>query len=125
MKRFTITADNAETVIPAIGKYLRAMSLESPQEVAIKPHKRKRSDEQNRRLWSIYRVIGDELGYTDDEIHALMVYKHLGMLTKEIAGQTIEYLPSTTKLNTSEMSEYQERIERWAGTMNIRLPYYE
>jgi len=41
---------------------------------------------------------------------------------KEIAGLTVESLPSTTKLKVGEMCEYQEAIERWAGSMGIRLP---
>lgn len=125
MKRFTVTQDNRDEVIPRIGIYLRALNCEKPQHVTVDDKKETRRTCQNALLWKWYGIIGGELGYTKDEIHNLMRFKHLGMQTVEIAGETIETLPSTTRLSVGEMSEYMESVSRFAGQMNIRLPMEE
>jgi hypothetical protein len=78
--------------------------------------KSNRSLEQNLRLWELYTSIGNHLGIEKDKIHELMGYKFLRYQT-EIAGMPIEVVKSTTKLTTTEMSEYQHQIEIWAQTM--------
>jgi hypothetical protein len=45
-----------------------------------------------------------------------MGYKFLRYQT-EIAGNPVELVKSTTKLNTKEMTEYQEHIEQWASQL--------
>jgi len=122
MKRFILRPENRAALIPVIEQYLHNLNCDKPMVVEVKEYKRNRSVEQNSRLWSIYKIIGDELGYTVEEIHDLMRTMFLGRVVKEIAGQTVESLPSTTKLKVGEMCEYQEAIERWAGSMGIRLP---
>jgi len=121
-KRFTLTNDNRAEVIPRIGEYLKALNCEKPHSVIISERKETRRTQQNSLLWKWYSVIGDELGYTRDEIHDLLRYKILGMESKEIAGEAIETLPSTTKLSVGEFSEYMEQVSRFAASMNIRLP---
>jgi hypothetical protein len=44
-----------------------------------------------------------------------MGYKFLRYQT-EIAGMPVELIKSTTKLTTSDMTEYQNAIEIWAQT---------
>jgi hypothetical protein len=78
--------------------------------------KSNRSLEQNLRLWELYTSIGNHLGIEKDKIHELMGYKFLRYQT-EIAGMPIEVVKSTTKLTTTEMSEYQHQVEIWAQTM--------
>ena len=54
------------------------------------------------------------IGETPDRVHELMGWKFLRE-QKEINGETVETIKSTTKLDTAEMAEYQESIERWAN----------
>ena len=75
-----------------------------------------RSDEQQKRLWVLYKSIGDHLGYTKDEIHILMGYKFLRR-NRTINGENIETIQSTTKLSVKSMLEYQQNIEIWASQM--------
>ncbi len=82
--------------------------------VSAKPRKDKRTIEQNRRLWDLYTAIGDHIGETKDRVHELMGWKFL-RYQDVVAGQQVELIKSTTKLNTKEMAEYQEAIERWAA----------
>jgi len=94
-------------------------------EVVIRPHKRNRSLDQNALYWKWLQIIGDYLGYTKDEMHVLLRYKFLGHEEREIAGEKILVLPSTTKLNVGEMWDYLNDIERFALSLGIRLPSME
>lgn len=85
-------------------------------EVIIKEKEDKRTLEQNSRLWKLYTSIGDYLGYTKDEVHDLMGFKFL-RYQREIAGEIIEDIESTTKLDTEKMAWYQQQIEFWASQM--------
>jgi len=90
--------------------------------VTVVEAKASRSNEQNLRLWELYTSIGNHLGIEKDKIHELMGYKFLRYQT-EIAGMPIELIKSTTKLTTSEMTEYQEQIEVWGQTMGWGWDY--
>ena len=75
-----------------------------------------RSLESNERLWALYNSIGNYLGEDATTIHQLMGYKFLRYQT-EIAGNAVELVRSTTKLDSKQMAEYQENIERWASQL--------
>jgi len=85
-------------------------------EILIRESKSQRTLDQNRRLWDLYRSVGDHLGYTADEMHLLMGYKFLRQ-NKYIGNDLIEFIESTTALDTSKMATYQSQIEYWAGQM--------
>lgn len=84
-------------------------------EIHIRKRKTKRTLEQNARLWSLYRSIGDWIGVTDDEMHEYMGNKFLKYV-RTINGEDVISIESTTKLDTKKMTEYQEKIEAWAAT---------
>ena len=72
-----------------------------------------RSLEQNERLWALYGSVANHLGEDASTIHELMGYKFLRE-QREICGNPVELIKSTTKLTTSDMTEYQNSIEVWA-----------
>ncbi len=80
--------------------------------------KSKRTIEQNSRLWSLYTALGNYIGLDADEVHELMAYKFL-RYQKEVNGKVEEFVKSTTKLNTAEMVEYQDAIERWGAQIGF------
>jgi hypothetical protein len=86
--------------------------------VNVEPFKSTRSKEQNSRLWKLYTELGKYIGESPDAIHELMGYKFLREL-KTINGQVVEIIKSTTKLNTKQMGEYQDAIERWAAEIGF------
>mgnify|MGYP002347766258 CR=1 FL=1 len=72
--------------------------------------KETRSDKQNRYYWGVVlKIIGDDLGYSTDEIHQLMQREFLKYENKENV-----FFRSTTTLNTKEMETYLENIRRFA-----------
>ena len=107
-----MTKENLENLITK----LKELDFSKRWRVTVVEAKANRSLEQNERLWELYTSIGNHLGIEKDKIHELMGYKFLRYQT-EIAGTPVELIKSSTKLTTSEMSEYQHQIEIWAQTM--------
>jgi len=102
--------------LPNLTTYLASLDFNQNWEVVIRLSKSKRSLEQNRRYWDMLRSVGDFLGYSADECHLLFGYKFLRQ-HKYVGDQLIEFIESTTKLNTAEMTRYQEQIELYAGQL--------
>ncbi len=90
-------------------------------EVIIQPYKAKRSLDQNALYWKWITIIGDELGYTKDEMHETLMRQHLPpKIVSTMAGDVEVY--SSTKLSVKEMSRYMELVEITAGTYGVKLP---
>ena len=88
-------------------------------EITVKRHRKRRSLNQNRMYWAwvteVADAVSDYTGYERDEIHEFFKQNFLPGRTIEIAGMEAEHR-TTTKLDTKEMSEYCDRIHRWAST---------
>lgn len=80
-------------------------------------------------MFKWYEVIGNEVGYTKEELHEMMKAKIFG--TKELKTKTLDGKPmaltipngSTTKLDTKKMTEFLEAVEMLAAELNITLPH--
>ena len=101
-------------------KRIENLSPEQRWTVSVKPYKSTRSLDQNSRLWKLYNDLGAYIGHTPDEVHLLMGYKFLREL-KTVGGEAVEVIKSTTKLNTKDMTVYQENIERWASEIGFEF----
>jgi hypothetical protein len=101
---------------------LKALDWTKRWRVTVVEFKENRSHEQNLRLWELYTSIGNHLGIEKDKIHELMGYKFL-RYQSIIGGFPVELIKSTTKLTTSEMTEYQQQIEVWGQTMGWGWDY--
>jgi len=112
---FNITKSN----LPALTAKLQdLMDFQSDKQwqVVIQERNSDRSLEQNARLWDLYTSIGNHLGYTANEIHDLMGYKFLLVVTY-VGLDKITKIRSTTDLSVKEMGEYQMKIESWASNL--------
>lgn len=104
-------------------EHLERLDLKGPILMTVKPYKEKRSTSQNSLYWLWLGIIAKELGYSKDDMHAVMAHKFLSPEIKEIMGEQIEIIKSTTKLNIHEFTEYLNEIEIFAsGFLNIILP---
>lgn len=105
--------------------------MDKPWQVEIKPYKKNRSLAQNKLYWKWITCIGDEIGYTSDELHAIMADKFLLDEIIEYGGKEIRKDKSTSRLTTKQFTEYLEKIDRFASAeLGIVLPspediYYE
>lgn len=95
---------------------------EQPLEVNIKPYKKNRSLEQNNLYWPWVTIIGNELGYTKEDMHEVLMRKFLTPHIVEIDGVQIETY-STKRLKVKEMSEYLQHIDVFAAELGVVLPH--
>ena len=99
-------------------KRLDTLDPNTRWQVSVIEYKSKRSVEQNSRLWQLYNDLGNHIGESPDKIHELCGFKFLRYQTV-VNGETIEAVRSTTKLNTQEMTDYQDAIVRWAAEIGF------
>lgn len=111
MINFVLTKNNLRDLIIQIDK----LDKDTIWQVTIKERKIQRTADQNKRLWKLYTVIGDYLGYSAEEMHELITYKFLRQV-KVINGEKLVHIPSTSSLSVDDMVEYQKQIEFWAST---------
>lgn len=105
------------------GLHIQRLDVTKAWEVTIRPHKSKRSIDQNSLYWSWLSIIADETGNTANDIHEWCRDEFLPCSEIKVAGVAHLARPSTTALTTKEMTDYLNRIEAWAGTdLGIILP---
>jgi hypothetical protein len=75
-----------------------------------------RSSQQNNYYWNAVRIIAEELGYTENEMHST-IKNHF-----EIESTHFE-IESTKTLSTKEFASFIERLVRWSAIeLNIIIP---
>jgi len=111
MINFILTKNNHQVFYDLINK----LDKDKFYQITVKERKVQRSTDQNKRLWMLYTTIGNDIGYSAEEMHELLTYKFLSN-EKVINGEKIVHVPSTSKLSVDDMIEYQKQIEFWAST---------
>ena len=82
----------------------------------------KRSLPQNKLMWMWYKCIEDSTGTPANDIHEYYKSKFL-CYPKTIYGRQYIVVGSTTSLNTTQFTEYLNKIQADAATeLGIRLP---
>lgn len=84
---------------------------------------KKKSNEQNRYLWgAVYPILLDEIRQQGnemsvEELHLLCKYQFLEKrsICNKNTGETIEIMPTTATLSTSQMIDYIESIRQWSS----------
>lgn len=98
-------------------------------EIVLRPYQSKRSTEQNKRLWALYREIADNVWvdgrkFDQDTWHEYFKRRFIGCTERVLPdGGTETRGISTKTLNTAEMAEYQTRIEAWAAEQGVIFEY--
>lgn len=106
--------------------YLKSLNIDKPMVAEIKPFRRNRTNAQHRLLFMWLSIIGQELGYETEEIHAVFKDKFLTGETVVFQGKGFYVTPTTTTLNTKEFTEYLDKIDRFASSeLGIVLPHPE
>jgi hypothetical protein len=120
MKSFIVK--KAEDMLQVLS-YLRSVNVEKPLDISIKVYKPNRSAAQNRLYWKWIAIMGDDLGYTKDELHAVLAVKFLGTEEINCMGETITQPISTSTLLVPSFSEYLKHIEIFSHSeLGILLP---
>jgi hypothetical protein len=104
--------------------YITSLGDKDDLELTVKPYKRNRSLRQNNSYWGIpVKILSEELGYSKEEIHAILTKKFLGFYKElklpkkdgSIDVELVKIVPSTTKLSTKEFCEFYDKIQIWAS----------
>jgi len=101
--------------LPFLVKKLEALDFSKKWKIVLTENKNVRTNDQNDRLWAMYKAIGDYLGYSQDEIHKMMKFKFL-RTERIINDEVFEVLKSTTSLSIEDMTDYMGKIEAWSAT---------
>lgn len=119
---YKLTKDNKRPLMTTIYNNLGVwLESNAELEVCIRPYNSKRSIEQNRRLWKIYGELADKAWvngrrYSAETWHEYCKGMFLGYELKAMPdGAELKTPISTTKLNTAEMTDYQNRLQAWAA----------
>lgn len=105
-------------------------SLNGIYRVTIEKYVKNRSQAQSRLYWMWLGIIAKDTGNSPENLHEIFKMKFLGTEKIKSLGYTIEIPKSTTKLSTQEFTDYLDKIEALALSIDIRLPhpadlYYE
>lgn len=122
-RRFTLRDD---AIRDNCTRFIGALNLGQLWDVTITQHKRNRSRAQNALYWMWLNVIGHELGYDKDDLHAVLAAKFLGYQPepKVVLGIEVWTRQSTRTLAVAEFTQYLQAIERFAaGDLGIMLPH--
>jgi hypothetical protein len=123
-ERFTLRKGAQLTRLVA---YVSALLRDKDVEIIVKEHKPKRSDCQNRLLWSIYAEIlqrGAEAmaGWTKDDLHELFLGMHFGWEIIEGFGQKRKKpIRRSSRLNTVEFTEFVDFILRYMAEQGVYI----
>ncbi len=119
---YKITAGNQRPMMATIYRNLTAwIEQHGDFELVVRPHKSKRSVEQNRRLWKIYQVFAAEAWvdgrqYDQEVWHEYLRGEFIGFDEVAMPSGEIKKNPiSTTTLKVDEMSEYQNKIQAYGA----------
>ena len=110
MLKYHLTRAN----LPIFITKLKELDFNKTWKVQVTERKHIRNLSQNDKYWAILEGLSDHLGYTKDELHELMKYKFL-KYAKEVAGNPVIVVPSTSDLDTKEFSEFIENVLRFAN----------
>ena len=100
--------------LPLLISKLKELDFNKIWKVQVTERKHIRNLSQNDKYWAILEGLSDHMGYTKEELHELLKYKFL-KYAKEIAGQPVVVVPSTSDLDTGEFAEYIENVLRFAN----------
>lgn len=83
--------------------------------VSITAYRSRRSNDQNRLAFALYRAIADETGHNAEEIHVICKHKFGEPVTYKLGNlEVTEY--RTRDKDVGWMSNYIDRVSAWAAT---------
>jgi hypothetical protein len=103
---------------------ITGLDLDKNWIIQAKQDRAKLSDRQRRYYFGVViPAIMSYTGYSKDEMHEYCKNRFLLPIEKKILEKHIKYIPSITKLNTKEMSEYITKIMKWSSRdLGVYIP---
>lgn len=113
----TVNDDVKNNAIKAI------QGLEGVYDITITKYKKDRTKSQNSLMWMWLGIISNDTGESPENLHNIFKLRFLGTEKIQSMGYSIEIPKSTTKLTTQEFTDYLDKIEGLAMSIDIRLPH--
>lgn len=115
---------NLEANRAAVCAYINMLDLKKARySVSITKIREIRTFDQNRLYWLWIACICQETGNDKDDMHEYFKKYFLGYSDKEMFGNTIRKVRSTSDLDTKQFTDYLEKIKTWASReLGIILP---
>jgi hypothetical protein len=114
-----------EILAKNVAQQVMRLDAKKPWLVSIKEKKPRRTDEQNKLLWSLYTEIlekgGEALGgYTKDDLHEFFLSMHFGVEQRETFGKMRE-VPKhrSSNLSKGDFSELVEHIVQFMAEQGV------
>jgi hypothetical protein len=120
-----IILQKGERSLARIVAFISALSKETAWKLEVSEYKSRRSDEQNRYLWSgVYGTIIKHLpGWTANDVHEYFLGEHFGWETLEGMGRKrVKPIRRSSRLNKTEFKEYIEFIQRAMAERGVYIP---
>lgn len=97
--------------------------LDKGKRVRVERVAEKRNLDQNALMWLWLSCISQHTGHEKDELHDYFRAKYLPIQSKDVMGETLQKLTSTTSLNTAEFAQYLTKIQTFAiSEIGVQLP---
>lgn len=126
MTEFCLNVDKyRERVKANLFAFIEKLPADKPWRVKIELLRKQRTLPQNALYWEWLTAIGNEIGYTKDEMHDTFREKFLPWREVEVCGVRRKILTSTSspEFTTAMMAEYMSHIDRFAAQeLGIVLP---
>lgn len=108
----TIVLDSPERLAYAC-RVLAKLPLDRAWDVEILPHKDKRSNEQNSRLWKLHSLAGEHVGCGANEIHEEMLCEFFGANEVKMPNGEIRRVPvkRSSQRDKAEFAKFMEFVE--------------
>ena len=86
---------------------------EKPLAMWVGPYKQIRSLEQNAAYWRLVSIVSSATGHSRDVLHQYFKRQAFGVQMQEVAGQMVEYVPSSAKVSKGDFSELIEHVQEF------------
>lgn len=133
MNTFILTAENRESIMARLTRFLHAWPREKPCLVTVEKFVRHRSNLQNNALWGVaYKVLSEATGFRPPELHEYFLGEHFGWEVYDIMGMKKRRPRRTTTMNengerdvlsTEAFCDFYAFIQqRAAETVQVNVP---
>ena len=114
--------NNLQNVKRGLFNALKELDLTKPKQIAITDYKEKRTNEQRGGFHLLCKLLGDALGYSQDDIKQYAKEEALGVHTVVIAGVSKEVVKPSEEAKRDEYSALIDCVYRLASQAGVILP---
>lgn len=130
-QQFLIRPDHRDADVERMAAFARQCLPGKRLRVTVEEWQDTRTSPQNRALFWAYKILGQHLGYTAEELHTVFCGQFFGWTEYEVMGEMRKKPRRSTTINedgkrgvlgTKEFSEFFEMVQRRAAELGVFIP---